>query len=188
MQRGLVDDVSRKDGIAILHVGDSKPVEPLGPAPIEVPFYPDLINGHPSSFHLPSRYFGCGLRAIILPRTRVNRGPSRRGMLLDHTRPPSRAVSTTWRMASTTSSGWSNWMQWALFFATTSLLFLERSVRPASNSVNCSSTRFASPFAKPGNWRAPALRMINGFSPSEGAASATSATLSFMVADSSNAA
>src|SRR5215213_1319887 len=74
MQRGLVDDLSRKDGIAILHVGDSKPIEPLGPAPIEVPFYPDLINGHPCSFHMPSRYFGCGLRAIILPRTRVNSG------------------------------------------------------------------------------------------------------------------
>src|SRR5215203_2477120 len=78
MQRGLVDDLSRKDGIAVLQVGDRKPVEPLRPAPIEVPFYPDLINGHPSSFHIPSRYFGCSLRAIILPRTWVNRGPKAR--------------------------------------------------------------------------------------------------------------
>src|SRR5215203_837071 len=84
MQRGLVDDLSRKDGIAILPVGDSKPVEPLGPAPIEVPFYPDLINGHPTSFHIPSRYFGCGLRAIILPRTRVNRGLKARDASRSH--------------------------------------------------------------------------------------------------------
>ena len=46
----------------------------------------------------------------VSPRTTVNRGPPRRGTLLDHTRPPSRATSTTRRMASTTSPGRSNWM------------------------------------------------------------------------------
>src|SRR5215217_1485123 len=74
VQRGLVDDLSREDSDAVLHVEDCKPVEPLRPVPIEVPLYPDLVNGHSSSFHIPSRYFGCGLRAILLPRTWVNRG------------------------------------------------------------------------------------------------------------------
>src|SRR5215208_5421630 len=51
----------------------------------------------------------CELPRIPLPRTSVNRGPTRR-TLLDHSWPPSRAASTTWRMASTTSPGRSNWM------------------------------------------------------------------------------
>jgi hypothetical protein len=52
---------------------------------------------------------GYGPPRIHLPRTPVNRGPRRR-TLLDHSWPPSRAASTTWRMASTTSLGRSHWM------------------------------------------------------------------------------
>ena len=45
----------------------------------------------------------------VSPRTQLNR-EQKRGRLLDHTRPPSRAASTTRRMESTTSTGRSNWI------------------------------------------------------------------------------
>src|SRR5215211_6273305 len=64
VQRGLVHDLSRKEGIAVPHVGDRESVEPLGPAPIEVSLNPDLVNGHPSSFHELVQYFLSGVAVI----------------------------------------------------------------------------------------------------------------------------
>lgn len=113
----------------------------------------------------------------------MNREP-KRGTLLDHTGPPSRAAFTTRRIESTTSSGRSNWVWCALFFATTSSLFSERSIRPASAPLVCSSARFAY-FVEPGYWHAPALMTTSSFSLSEVEASVASATLFWTVADSS---
>src|SRR5215212_10891179 len=59
MQRGLVDYLSRKDGIAVLHVGDREPAKPIRPVLVQVPFHPNLVGGHPSSSPGLARYFVC---------------------------------------------------------------------------------------------------------------------------------
>ena len=43
MQRGLVDDGAADDGGSVLVLGEAEPVEPGGPAGVEVPLEPDFV-------------------------------------------------------------------------------------------------------------------------------------------------